>query len=238
MKRLDRLFFIKFMPITKYLKNLKSISEDNEIKSKKSMRAIMDVLRTVDDTGGEILKLSKQSINNSINKKYKKAEIDLKEAYEHIKNLDKTLKNAKEIIAEGVAKSEIRLAYLQNIKMDILENDFIKAREEFLEAKILFHYLSSRKKEIIMPDQELLANFELYAGGLADFSGELLRKARLDIIEKKNAANDIKKYYKDTKYVYEVLSGFAFSNKSGVRTKMEQVKSYILKFEELLYNLK
>ncbi|MFH1192618.1 MAG: hypothetical protein V1655_04055 [bacterium] len=226
------------MPITNYLKNLKRESENSEIASKKSMRAIMDVLRSVDDTGGEILKLSKQSINNSINKKYKKAEIDLADAYEQIKNLDETLKNAKEIIARGIVKSEVRLAYLQNIKMDILENDFMKAREEFLEAKILFHYLSSRKKEIIMPEEELLSNFEIYAGGLADFTGELLRKARLDIIEKKNAGDDVKKYYKDTKYVYEVLSGFAFSNKSGLRTKMEQVKSYILKFEELLYNLK
>ncbi len=67
--------------------------------------------------------------------------------------------------------------------------------------------------------------------------GELVRKARLEIIEETGLVANIKKYYGDTKEIYKNLSSLSYSNKSGLRNKMEQLQNYIKEFEKILYDL-
>ncbi|MFC1615276.1 hypothetical protein ACFL2L_00585 [Patescibacteria group bacterium] len=225
------------MKILTHINNLKNKTLEKEDNGKDYLSDILFLTRKIDDSGGVILKLSKQSINYSINENFKQAKCDLDNGYKEIIEFAKTLSIIKTKIGQGIANSKINGYAYQKIKVDLLEMDFIKAREEFMEAKILFHYLRSSKKEVITPKESLLANFEIYCGGLSDFCGELLRKARLDIIQKNNSIKDIKKYHNDTKEIYALLSNFAFSNKSGIRTKLEHLKSYISAFEKMLYDM-
>lgn len=225
------------MKLPDYIDKLKNNSEQNWKSSKQYLNEILILIEKAEDSGGIILKLSKQSINNSINGALKQAEDDLKNGYKEILNFGKIINAIRTKTGKGIAAAKINAYGLQKIKIDLLETDFAKAREEFMEAKILYYYLRSEKKEIICPKETLLRNFEIYSGGLSDFCGELLRKARLDIIQKKNFLKEIEKYYRDTQLIYAMLSNFAFSNKSGIRTKMEQMKNYISAFEKILYDL-
>jgi len=225
------------MKILSHINNLKKKTLNKEDNAKEYLNNILSLARKADGLGGVILKLSKQSINHSINEDFKQSKIAMDNGYKEIAEFAKTLSLIKTKIGKGLANSKINAHGYQKIKIDLLEMDFIKAREEFMEAKILFHYLRSSKKEIITPQEPLLANFEIYCGGLSDFCGELLRKARLDIIQKNNSIKNIKKYHNDTKEIYALLSNFAFSNKSGIRTKLEHLKSYISAFEKMLYDM-
>ena len=204
------------------------------IMSKELKYLFLELIQELESIGGGILKLSKKAISDLTNGKGDKAKDFLVEAFREIKLFDnKFFKLKKEFEVE---KLKMELGDVQEIKISKLEGDFLSAKEEYLEAKILFFYL--KKRIIYKPEEELLEDFKSYAGGLSDFCGELLRKARLNIIEKDYSKKEIKKYYQDVRYIYQVLSNFSFSNKSGARCKVEQLKDHIKRFEDMLFDLK
>ena len=216
------------------LKQSQKASIEISILSKELKYHFIKLTKELEDIGGGILKLSKKAISDLTNNEGGRAENFLVEAFEKIKSFDnKFLKLKKEFEAQ---KTDIEQGDIQEIRISKLENDFLNAKEEYLEAKILFFYL--KKGIIYKPKEKLLEDFKSYSGALSDFCGELLRKARLDIIEKQYSKKEIKKYYQDIKYIYQVLSNFSFSNKSGVCRKMEQLKDHIKGFEDILFDLR
>jgi len=214
----------------KLLKKSKEVS----ILSKELKYDFLELIRELENIGGNILKLSKKAINNLTNNKGDKAEDFLIMAFKEIKFFDDKFSKLKKEFQ--IKKINIEQSDIQEIKIDKPENDFLNAKEEYLEAIILFSYL--KKGLIYKPKEKLLKNFKSYTGALSDFCGELLRKAKLNIIEKKYSKKEIKKYYQNTKDIYQILSSFSFSNKSGVRQKMEQLKDHVKGLENILFDLK
>lgn len=219
----------------KFLTNLKERKEKSEKKSRQSLGMIRKLLDDLEYFGGDILALSKESINYSINSDLIKADISLKKAEKKVDAFNKNLLKARNVLRELLGE----INNFQNIynKIELFGKNFSNAKEEFFEAKILYSYIKSDRRKILGLANFPLADIETYAGGLSDFCGELLRRAKLDITKKSNCSKEIEKYYQDTKAVYQILAKFSFSNKSGIRSKVDNLKGYIFEFENLLYNL-
>lgn len=225
--------------LLQYLNKLRGIKGKLEKQNQQSLDVITDLLKEIERLGGSILALSKDAINASINNRTSRAKTSLKEAEKKIIKFGKNMSKVRGFLTKLLLSPSLKMGDLQNIyvRIDSLEKNFSDAKEEFFEAKILHSYLQDSKKEILEPEKLLLVDFETYAGALSDFCGELLRKAKLDIIKRPNSEKRIKKYYQDTYNIYQAISNFSFSNKSGIRQKVENLKKYIRVFEDLLYDL-
>lgn len=226
--------------LLKELKNLKK-DKDKLLDLKNNLMRSIESLRKLNNISGEVLALSKQAINSSINDDFIKAEQHLKNAEQGLNKISKGIFKVKNILKKNILykQDKINVYDFQNMyaPIDMLENSFKSAMEEYCEAKLVYYYFKNDHK-IIKPKQLLpFCDFYIYAGALSDFCGELLRKARLDIIKIKNSKELIKKYYNDTKEIYFNIANFSFSNKSGIRGKVENLKGYIERFEEILYDL-
>ncbi len=220
----------------KSLTNLKERKKKSEKKSRRSLDMIRKLLDDLEYFGGDILTLSKESINYSINSDLIKANISLKKAEKKVNIFNKNLLKAKNILRELLG--EINNFQNSYNKIGLFEKNFSSAKEEFFEAKILYSYIKSDRRKILGSENFPLADIETYAGGLSDFCGELLRRIKIDITKKSNYNEKIEKYYQDTKAIYQILAKFSFSNKSGIRSKIDNLKAYIREFEDLFYNLK
>ena len=195
--------------ISKNLKKFKSELERSEKSTEKSLDYLTKLIKETENSGGDILKLSKEAINYSINGNFTSASKTISLGNKAIKIFNKKILFIKKTIAGSISKSEIEIKKIHELKIHKLDNDFSSAREEFLEANFLFTYLKTGK--LLDLTNPLLRDFKIYAGALADFCGELIRRARLDIIEDRNTIEDIKKYRKVVNEIYLSLSGFAFS---------------------------
>lgn len=222
-----------------YLNQLKNKKEKTEERNQKRLIKIKDLLRGLEKIGGKILSLSKKGINAAVNGNLPEAEESLKDAGKIVNEFIKGLSKIRVYLANILKEHRVTTNDLQDLysKIKILENDFSRAMEEFFEAKITYLYFRDAG-ESFDPKNLFNCSFEVYAGALADFCGELLRRARLDIINDAGSIANIETYYRDTKNIHDVLSSFSFSNSSGVRSKMEQVKGYIQEFERILYDIK
>lgn len=221
-----------------YLNQLKNKKEKTEERNQKRLIEIKDLLRGLEKIGGKILSLSKKGINAAVNGNLPGAEESLKDAEKIVNEFIRGLSKIRARLANILKGHRVTTNDFQDIysKIKIIENDFSQAMEEFFEAKITYLYFRDAGKSTY--PNLFNCSFEIYAGALADFCGELLRRARLDIINDVESTANIKAYYRDAKSIHDVLSSFSFSNSSGVRSKMEHVKGYIQKFEKILYDLK
>jgi predicted translin family RNA/ssDNA-binding protein len=224
--------------LLKSLQKLKRLSLLLEEKSKTNLIGIEKLTNELESLGGEILKLSKESINSSINDDSGPGKKFLTEAEKKINTFDKKLNKIRHRLGQSLQMFNLKLSELQRpySSLDKLEKDFVCAKEEFFEAELLYNYLASGKN--IFDFAEKLLDFESYAGAASDFCGELVRKAKLDIIKENDKESNIEKYYKEIQLVYQTLSNFSFSNKSGIRAKVENLKGYIKKMEDIRYDLK
>lgn len=221
--------------IDKNLKEFKSELENLEKNKREFWSCLTELIREAENCGDEILKLSKEIINDSINRNFIKASKTIRRGSKKIKIFNNRILSIKKEIAKFIAQSKIEIGKIGELKISKLDDDFSSAREEFLEANLLFTYLKTGR--IFNPTNSLLRDFKIYAGALADFCGELIRRARLDMIEGRDT-KDIKKYQQILNAIYQSLSSFAFSNRSGVRGKVEHLKGYIKELESILYNNK
>jgi len=222
--------------IDKNLKEFKSELENSEKNIGESWSYLAKLIREAENRGDEILKLSKETINYSINGNFTSASKTIRRGSKAIKIFNTKILSLKKEVAIFFSQSKIEIGKINELKIPKLDDDFSSAREEFLEANFLFTYLKTGK--LLNPTDPLLKDFKIYAGALADFCGELIRRARLDMIEGKNTIKDIKKYRQVLNGIYQSLSGFAFSNRSGVRVKVEHLKEYINELESILYHSK
>jgi len=222
-----------------YLNKLKKEKEKGEKRGQEHINALTNLFMELEILGGKIRVLSKEAINGTINNNLAKAEKSLKSAEQGVVKFDADFSRAKKVLGEALLTAGFRAGYIQSIsgQMHSMEKDFSSAREEFFEAKILYAYIKSGGEISAMEDSPFV-DFETYSGALSDFCGELLRKARLDITHDKSAVDNLENYYNETQRTYQLLSHFSFSNKSGIRSKVENLKSYIKNFEDLFYDLK
>ena len=179
-----------------YLNKLKKNKDDLEKRQKQSLNKITEQIKKLEGAGNTILSYSKEAINASINENLFKASKLLSKVTGEIKNFSKGLSKVRFFFGKILVDSRLKTSDFQNVyaQVETLEKDFSAAKEEFYEARILFSYLESGKNKILI-FRELSSDFEIYTGALADFCGELLRKAKLDVVTKVNAEKDIKKYY-------------------------------------------
>jgi len=185
---------------------------------------------------GEILKLSKKAINHCVNERTKDAEKDLRETKKLIIKCDKQIEAMKKKVSTKINNSELQFKDLSNLKLDQIENNLASAKEEFLEAKILFLFLKDGK--LYRPQTESLKEFNNYVGGLSDFCGELVAKLRTDSIKQTIPDVVFNKRISLINNIYIELSKYSFTNPSGNREKITQLKSYIKEVQKMQYEQK
>jgi len=221
---------------TTFLRALYAKNEDLRKKKESILSKLKKNIIDFELQPGEVLKLSKESINHCINERMSKAQKSLGEAEKLIQKCDKQIDILKKDVFVEITASTLRLKDLQNLKLDQLEDSLTKAKEEFLEAKILFHFYKEGK--LYKPHTKSLKDFNNYVGGLSDFCGELLRKLRVNIIKSKITDNAFEKYLSLMNRIYEELSMYSFANPSGNRPKIEQLKGFIKEVEKMRYEQK
>ncbi|HPT08336.1 MAG TPA: hypothetical protein PLE28_01415 [bacterium] len=121
---------------------------------------------------------------------------------------------------------------VKNFKAERAEEEgaFMAGLEEYTEAKLFFNFVSTGKIEKI---KEVNLPIESYIGGLCDFTGELVRKAVNEIIDKnlseikpiKNAINDV---------LNELID---FDITGYLRTKYDQARGNLKKIEQIDYEI-
>ena len=223
--------------MNKYLRKLFDDHKNLSEKRENNLRNIKKHTLFSDPRGGQLLKLSKEIINDVVQNRPNEARTKIKIGEALIRNFHKDLLSLKKTIGMYVMESVLPLKELQNVKLEQLEESFEKAKEEFLEGKILYIYISQGK--LYMPTEKHLKSFDTYAGALSDFCGELVRKARSEAVASVvNIHESIKRYRKTTEEIFHMLSEFAFSNSGGNRYKIEQLKGFLDLFDQFSYDLK
>lgn len=225
------------MHIKKYLDFLKQQSDDLDIIAKKRLDETASTIRDFEGVTTEILKDAKSSINHALHEREGESKLTLERAIQGLITLERNVDTYKKTLGKSVETSEVRVNQLQNIKADSVDTLLASAKEECLEAKFLHEYLFN-ERSIYEPVEPIFRDLESYVGGLCDMCGELLRKARLEVFEERGSTDNIKNYYADSKNMYEDLSSISFSNKSGLRSKLEHLQKYIIEFEKILYDLR
>jgi len=110
------------------------------------------------------------------------------------------------------------------------EGSFMAALEEYAEAKLFFNFATTKKIDKI---KEIKLPVESYIGGMCDFTGELVRLAINEIIDKNLSAI---KPIKDT--INEVLNELIDFDITGyLRTKYDQARGNLKKIEQIDYEI-
>lgn len=118
-------------------------------------------------------------------------------------------------------KSDKRLQY---------EGAYKAAVEEYVESKLFYQFLKTKKIAVI---SEVKVDLEGYLGGLCDFTGELVRRAVKLATQKKY--EEIKLYAEVTDQVISELVQFNLTK--ILRNKYDQTTRNLKKLEEILYDL-
>ena len=218
---------------------IQTLYDKNEALRKKKEDLLAEIKKNIIDfekNPGEILRLSKKSINHSVNGRAKKAQEDIKNAKKIIKECGEQIVSLKKTISLKINNSELQFKDLSNLKLDQLESSLMSAKEEFLEANILFNFIKSGN--IYEPSNKDLKEFNGYVGGLSDFCGELVAKLRTDSVKQKISNTTFNTYISLINEIYTELSKYSFTNSSGNRAKMTQLKSYIKEAQKIQYEQK
>ena len=221
---------------TIFIKTLYDKFENHRKKKTSLLTGLQKNIIEFEPQTGEILKLSKQSINHCLNGRVKEAHQNLQVARNLIGKCDKQINTLKKKISVNIIDSTLQLKDLQALKLDQLENNLMVAKEEFLEAKLLFSFI--KDGELYRPEAKNLEDFNSYMGGLCDFCGELVRKLRTDSVRKKVSDETFDKYLSLINQIYEELSRYSFTNASGNRNKIEQLKGHVKELEKIQYEQK
>lgn len=110
------------------------------------------------------------------------------------------------------------------------EGAFMAGMEEYTEAKLFFNFVSTGKIDKI---KEVNVPIESYIGGLCDFTGELVRRAVNEIIDKN--LNEIKPIKAAINEVLNELIDFDITG--YLRTKYDQARGNLKKIEQIDYEI-
>ncbi|MFH0978130.1 MAG: hypothetical protein V1837_02390 [Candidatus Woesearchaeota archaeon] len=105
------------------------------------------------------------------------------------------------------------------------------AKQEFVEAMCFYEFVANKK---IPTPKELGVEDENYLLGLCDLTGELVRKAVMDGINKDfNSANEIHELVQE---IYEEFLKFDLRN-GELRKKADSIKWNLKRLDDLLYDV-
>ncbi len=110
------------------------------------------------------------------------------------------------------------------------EGSFMAALEEYVEAKLFFNFVKNGKINKI---KEIKVPMESYLGGLCDLTGELVRRAINETINKNfSEIKNIKKI------INEILNELIDFDVTGyLRTKYDQARGNLKKIEQIDYEI-
>jgi predicted translin family RNA/ssDNA-binding protein len=184
--------------------------------------------------GGAIVSDSKSVISKIISGKSEQANSDLKDLRKTVFALLKryNLWNSKvsKYIAAGGS-----YGYVQDIGATKIESEVKATLEEYFEALFLYQYLADG--ECFIP-RRMRDYSDVALKALADVCGELVRITRKKIADDSIDVKEIESYEMFLEEVQIALARYAFGNKSGVRGKIENVRTYQHEFTKLMYDLK
>lgn len=157
----------------------------------------------------DILKLSKQAI-------FSLHRDDFKEAASKLEKAEKITAKLRKVSSKAPER---------------YSGSFKGALEEYSEAKMFYEFLKNNKLPTL---KELNVNPEQYLGGLADFTGEIVRKAALLATDKK--VSEVKAIRNLIDDVFGQFVQFDFRN-GDLRRKYDNIKYNLQKVEGMLYDL-
>lgn len=226
------------MSLLRNLNQLRQQAEKEEEGVRRTAYELNARIRELEILGGSIRKTSKESINASVNYDLTKSKAFLDEARNNLKNFYRKWNRVKSDVQKISINLRHRSEDLQGLykQAGALENDFGSAREEFYEASILYFYFKYERR-MLEPKELLFCDFQKYAGALCDFVGELARRAKHIAMEEKKNIGKIHEYHKDAIKISNELANFSFSNRSGIRTKVNELLGHIQRIESILYDL-
>ncbi|MFA5644319.1 MAG: hypothetical protein WC928_02210 [Patescibacteria group bacterium] len=178
---------------------------------------------------------------NSLKKNYAKSNIERRQI---ISLANIVLNNSKKTIF-AIHRNELDLAeknlednekIIKKINRDFGENRatkegaFMASLEEYVEARLFFDFVKTGK---IGKVKDLNVPLESYIGGICDLSGELIRRAVNETIEKN--FSEIKKI---KKIINEILNELIDFDITGyLRTKYDQARGNLKKIEQMDYEI-
>ncbi|MFA5420650.1 MAG: hypothetical protein WC280_01310 [Patescibacteria group bacterium] len=110
------------------------------------------------------------------------------------------------------------------------EGSYSAAMEEYVEAKLFYQFIKTGKIDKI---QKVKISEESYIGGICDLSGELIRRATHEAINKNY--NEVKK---TRKIINDILSELIdFDIIGHMRTKYDQARNNLKKIEQMDYEI-
>lgn len=133
------------------------------------------------------------------------------------------LAQAEELIAQNMKVAE-------GIPALRYQGAFTASIEEYVEARLFYVYLQEQRIDSM---EEMGFSHKEYIGGLCDFSGEIVRRARLLVINGN---------YEELQSNYEFLDQLLaevleFNLTSYLRTKFDQMKRNVKGMEQILYDI-
>ena len=122
-------------------------------------------------------------------------------------------------------------ALMKNLKSESKTGIEDTAVQEYVEALCFYYFVNDKK---IPTRKELNVDTENYLMGLCDLTGELMRKAVKDVIDKKYAsAKEITKLVED---IYGEFLKFDLRN-GNLRQKSDSIKWNLQKLEQLILEI-
>ena len=180
---------------------------------KKEFRKIRKEIASFDAKRESIIQQSREIINISKRIIYAVHRNDIKSASAYVKDIEKK----KNSLDTGVS-------------LDTNINRI--ALQEYAEALCYYHFVKDKK---IPTRASLKIDNESYLMGLCDFSGELVRKAVNEVINKNfKKAVEIKNLVEE---IYGEFLNFNLRN-SELRRKSDQIKWNLKKLEDVVFELK
>jgi predicted translin family RNA/ssDNA-binding protein len=164
--------------------------------------------RQIISSSSIVLNNSKKSIFAIHRQDIKLAEEKLKESEDIIKKIEKKF-----------GQSRLRE-----------EGSFAACLEEYVEAKLFLSFIETGKINKI---KEIKISTEAYIGGICDFSGELVRLATNEAINK-----NFKEVKRVKKIINEILNELVdFDIVGHLRTKYDQARGNLKKIEQMDYEI-
>lgn len=132
------------------------------------------------------------------------------------------------------AEKNIETVFKINSKSELKEVGSLRAAlEEYVEAKAYLIFVKEQK--VILPDNlPKFIHYETYLGGIADFTGEMSKRAV--VLATKGNFDEVKIIKNSIEEIHELFLSFDF--RSGeLRKKAESIKYNLSKVENVLYDI-
>lgn len=182
---------------------------------KKLMESLRKEYSQKNNERRQIISLSNIVLNNSKKAIFAIHRQELKLAKERLEESEKIVEKINKNFGASRAKEE---------------GSFMASLEEYAEAKLFYNFVKDGK---IIKIKEIKLPLESYLGGICDFTGELVRRAVNESIDKN--FDEVKKI---KNIINEILNELIDFDITGyLRTKYDQARGNLKKIEQMDYEI-